>query len=103
RLRQSFMAEHLATEVDHPLASHSHQFEDRYQQKDAATLGMWTFLATEVLFFGAVFMSYTVYRHQWPEAFRQGSMNLKWYLGGINTAVLLMSSFTMAMAVHTAA
>ena len=95
------MPEQLATEITPGLVSH--QFEDRHQQKDAATLGMWTFLATEVLFFGAVFLSYTVYRHQWPEAFRQGSLDLKWYMGGVNTGVLLLSSFTMALAVHSAA
>ena len=95
------MEEHIATETSHSLVAH--QFEDRYQQKEAATLGMWTFLATEVLFFGALLVAYTVYRHKYPEDFRQGAMNLKWFLGGINTAVLLLSSFSMAMAVHSAA
>lgn len=95
------MSEQLATEIEHSTVSH--QFEDPFQQKEAATLGMWTFLATEVLFFGAIFVSYTIYRHMWPEAFRQGSLNLKWYMGAVNTAVLLMSSFTMAIAVHAAA
>ena len=95
------MATHLATDITPGPVSH--QFEDRHQQKDAATLGMWTFLATEVLFFGAIFASYTIYRHLWPEDFRQGSLDLKWYMGGVNTAVLLLSSFTMAMAVHAAA
>lgn len=95
------MTEHIVTE--HPDALVQHQFEDRHQQKEAATLGMWTFLATEVLFFGALFVSYTIYRHQWPNDFRQGALNLKWYMGAVNTAVLLLSSFTMAMAVHAAA
>jgi cytochrome c oxidase subunit 3 len=81
----------------------AHQFEEPAQQKEAATLGMWTFLATEILFFGALFVGYTIYRHLWPAEFREGSLELKWYLGGINTAVLLMSSFTMAMAVNAAA
>ena len=95
------MAEHTVTETTPSLVAH--QFEDRHQQKEAATLGMWAFLATEILFFGALFVSYTIYRHQWPDAFRKGSLELKWYLGGINTAVLLLSSFCMAMAVHAAA
>ena len=95
------MSEHLVIESPHSLVQH--QFEDRYQQKEASTLGMWTFLATEVLFFGALFVSYTIYRHQYPEAFRYGSLDLKWYMGGVNTAVLLLSSFFMAMAVHAAA
>jgi cytochrome c oxidase subunit 3 len=95
------MAEHLVTEQPHSLVPE--QFEDRFQQKEAVTLGMWTFLATEVLFFGALFTGYTIYRHQYPNAFRQGSLDLKWYMGGVNTAVLLLSSFFMAMAVHAAA
>src|SRR5579884_1598936 len=93
--------EQLVTEPTHSLVQH--QFEDAHQQKDAVTLGMWTFLATEVLFFGAVVVSYSIYRHLYPDGFREGSLDLKWYLGGINTAVLLFSSFFMAMAVHSAA
>jgi len=95
------MAEDLVIESPHSLVEH--QFEDRFQQKEAATLGMWTFLATEVLFFGGLFVSYTIYRHQYPEAFRQGTLDMKWYLGAINTAVLLLSSFFMALAVRAAA
>jgi len=95
------MTQHIVIESTPSLVQH--QFEDRHQQKEAATLGMWTFLATEVLFFGGLFMSYTVCRHLYPEDFRQGAMNLKWFLGAINTAVLLFSSFTMAMAVHSGA
>jgi cytochrome c oxidase subunit 3 len=78
------------------------QFEDAEQQRESATLGMWTFLATEVLFFGGVFLGYTFYRLRWPEDFRHGSLDLKWYFGAINTGVLLGSSFTMALAVHAA-
>jgi cytochrome c oxidase subunit 3 len=95
------MSEHIVTELSH--SEVSDQFEDRHQQKEAATLGMWTFLATEILFFGVLFASYTIYRHLWPSGFREGSLDLKWYLGGINTAVLLTSSFLMAMAVNAAA
>jgi cytochrome c oxidase subunit 3 len=76
------------------------QFQDRTQQREAATLGMWTFLATEILFFGGLFVSYAVYRLRFPASFRHGSLDLKWYLGGFNTGVLLFSSFFMAMAVH---
>ena len=78
------------------------QFHSADQQREVATLGMWTFLATEILFFGGLFVAYTVYRHRFPADFRQGSLELKWYLGGINTAVLLVSSYFMAMAVHAA-
>lgn len=91
--------EPLVTEPLHPVEE---QFRDAAQQREVATLGMWAFLATEVLFFGALFVAYAVYRIRWPEDFRQGSIDLKWYLGGINTAVLLLSSFSMALAVHAA-
>ena len=95
------MTEHLVTEQSHGIIEE--QFEDRHQQKEVATLGMWTFLATEVLFFGGLFAAYTIYRYKYADAFRQGSIDMKWYLGAINTAVLLVSSFFMAMAVRAAA
>jgi cytochrome c oxidase subunit III len=80
-----------------------HHFDDMDQQKEAATLGMWAFLGTEVLFFGALFLSYTVYRATYPEAFRFASIHaMNWWLGAINTAVLLGSSLSVAMAVHSA-
>lgn len=79
------------------------QFEDLEQQTHSATLGMWTFLATEVLFFGVLFTAYTMYRIRWPDAFRRGSEDLKLWIGGANTAVLLTSSLFMALAVRAAA
>jgi cytochrome c oxidase subunit III len=81
----------------------AHHFDDRIQQREAATLGMWTFLATEVLFFGALFTAYAVYRHQFFESFHFASTHyLKWPLGAINTGVLLCSSLTVVLAVHAA-
>jgi len=76
------------------------QFDDAAQQKDASTLGMWTFLATEVLFFGGLFMSYIAYRTVYPEAFGIASRHTILLYGALNTAVLLTSSLTMALAVH---
>jgi len=63
---------------------------------------MWAFLSTEVLFFGGLFTGYAVYRANFPEAFAEGSQHLDILLGGINTAVLISSSLTMALAVHAA-
>jgi cytochrome c oxidase subunit 3 len=82
-----------------PLAE---SFEDLEQQKEAATLGMWLFLATEVLFFGGLFLAYTVYRAAYPEAFASASKELSLFFGTLNTAVLLTSSWSMALAVHAA-
>ena len=79
------------------------QYQDINQQTQSATLGMWVFLATEILFFGVLFTSYTIYRVRWPDAFRHGSQDLKLWIGGINTAVLLTSSLFMALAVRAAA
>lgn len=78
------------------------QFEDMSQQKEASTLGMWTFLATEVLFFGGMFMSYITYRHAYPEAFAEASRHTILLYGTVNTAILLTSSLTMALAVNAA-
>jgi cytochrome c oxidase subunit 3 len=78
------------------------QFEEMPQQKEAATLGMWAFLATEVLFFGAMFMSYITYRHAYPHAFAEASHHTIVLFGTLNTGILLTSSLTVALAVHAA-
>ena len=77
-----------------------HQFDDPAQQRDADVLGMWTFLVTEILFFGGMFAGYTVYRNLYPSAFRAGSHAMNLTIGSVNTAVLILSSLTMALAVH---
>jgi cytochrome c oxidase subunit 3 len=78
----------------------AHQFDDYEQQQEAGTIGMWLFLATEILFFGGLFLGYTVYRGLYPAVFGNASRQLHIVLGTINTAVLLCSSLTMAMAVR---
>jgi cytochrome c oxidase subunit III len=78
------------------------QFKTLEQQKDSATLGMWIFLVTEVMFFGGIMLAYTLNRHIYFHAFAAGSNTLSLPLGGFNTVVLLASSFTMAMAVWSA-
>jgi cytochrome c oxidase subunit 3 len=80
----------------------AHQFEGMRQQEESATLGMWVFLATEIMFFGGLILGYTVYRLKYAEAFAAGSHHLKMALGALNTAVLLTSSLTVALAVHAA-
>jgi cytochrome c oxidase subunit 3 len=79
-----------------------HHFSDMEQQKAASSLGMWVFIAQEVLFFGGLFAAYAVYRHQYPAAFSAGSHHLDWKIGFFNTLVLIASSLTMAMAVYSA-
>ncbi len=80
----------------------AHHFDTLAQQREASTLGMWVFLVTEVLFFAGLFVAYTVYRSWYPAAFAAASHELDILLGGINTAVLITSSLTMALAVHAA-
>jgi cytochrome c oxidase subunit III len=80
----------------------AHHFDNLDQQAEAATLGMWVFLLTEVLFFGGAFLVYTVYRHMYHDAFVVASHSLDIVLGTINTAVLIGSSLTMALAVRAA-
>jgi cytochrome c oxidase subunit 3 len=64
---------------------------------------MWVFIAQEIMFFGGLFLAYTIYRHLHYPAFAAGSHHLDLTLGAVNTAVLICSSLTMAMAVHSAA
>jgi cytochrome c oxidase subunit 3 len=80
----------------------AHQFDDLAQQRRADTLGMWLFLATEVLLFGGLFTTFFVNRALHHEAFILAGQTLNMALGGINTCVLLTSSLTMALAVHAA-
>jgi cytochrome c oxidase subunit III len=87
--------------ANHPALAH--HFPNLDEQKEAASLGMWVFIAQEVMFFGGLFLLYTIYRNLYPSAFALASHHLDVKLGAFNTAVLIGSSLTMAMAVHAAA
>ena len=82
-----------------PLA---HQFEDLAQQREVALLGMWVFLVTEVLLFGGLFLTYSVYRRWYGSDFAAASHELVVWAGTLNTVVLITSSLTMALAVQAA-
>jgi cytochrome c oxidase subunit 3 len=86
--------------VHHPKLQH--HFDDMAQQAEAATLGMWVFLVTEILFFGGLFTAYLAYRTAYPAAFQEASAHLDVTWGAINTIVLIVSSLTMALAVRAA-
>ena len=77
-------------------------FDEHDQQREVATLGMWVFLVTELLFFGGLFLTYSVYRGWYPEDFAAASHELIVWAGTLNTVVLITSSLTMALAVHAA-
>ena len=79
-----------------------HHFADMGQQKNAAALGMWLFLATEIMFFGGMFLAYLVYRHAYFNEFATGSRSLNLVIGTVNTAVLICSSLTVALSIRAA-
>ena len=78
------------------------QYETIEQQRESYVVGMWTFLVTEVMFFGGLFLVYTLYRWKYADVWHTMSLQLNWRLGAVNTTVLLLSSFTVAMAVQKA-
>ena len=90
---------HAGAHDDHP-PHLQHHFVSSDQQFDAAKMGMWLFLITEILLFSGMFVAYTVYRVWHPEVFQHVSTALDWRLGGLNTLVLLASSLTVALSIH---
>ena len=93
------MSHELPADAASPLA---HQFDDLPQQREADEMGMWLFLCTEIMFFGGLFLAYTIYRTQDEAAFAAASHELDLFWGTVNTVVLLTSSLTMALAGHAA-
>jgi len=97
---------HAGQHADSPSRAHhralQHHFDTMPQQKEAAVIGMWVFLLTEILFFGGLFVAYMIYRIWYFDAFAEASRSLSLFWGGLNTAVLIGSSLTMAMAVRGA-
>src|SRR5215217_8177538 len=91
--------EHDSTDEKHL----QHHFATHEQQFDAAKIGMWLFLATEILLFGGLFVGFAMQQSAHPQAFIEAHHHLDKTLGALNTIVLLFSSFTMVMAVHSAA
>jgi cytochrome c oxidase subunit 3 len=102
---QHAVAGHASSAGGHAHAHHpklQHHFYSMEQQLEASTLGMWVFLVTEIMFFGGLFMAYLVYRSAYPDQWAAGSNHLNVPLGAVNTAVLIISSLTMALAVRSA-
>jgi cytochrome c oxidase subunit 3 len=90
-----------APDHDHDPALH-HQYEDMEQQNESYLVGMWSFLVTEIMFFGALFVIYTLYRSNYQQDFWDAHHHLNVAMGAVNTTILLISSFTMVCAVHFA-
>jgi cytochrome c oxidase subunit III len=96
------VAAHDAAAAPHHPPELRHHFDDMAQQFDASNLGMWVFLVTEILFFGGLFAGYTIYRSLYLPGFETGSRMLDVRFGAANTAILIGSSLTMALAIHAA-
>ena len=90
------------TEIVTAAQSLRHHFSDLEQQREASTMGMWVFLITEIMFFGGMFTAYLVYRFEYYNAWLEGSQHMEFWFGTVNTAVLICSSLTMALAVRAA-
>ncbi|MCB0361727.1 MAG: cytochrome c oxidase subunit 3 family protein [Bdellovibrionales bacterium] len=88
-------AKHSTTE--HHFAHHFNSAEHEF---DTSKFGVWLFLCTEILMFGGLFVAYAIYHNVHPEIFIEGSKFLDWRMGALNTVVLLVSSFTMALGIH---
>ncbi len=95
------MADHDAAAIEHP-PELRHHFDTVEQQQESSNLGMWIFLVTELMFFGGMFVGYTIYRNVYHDAFASTSKYMNVMLGAANTAVLICSSLTMALAVRSA-
>ncbi|MFO1519109.1 MAG: cytochrome c oxidase subunit 3 family protein [bacterium] len=77
-----------------------HHFETADQAFESSKTGLWLFLVTEILLFGGLFVAYIIFRGLYPATFHECSSHLNRVMGGINTVVLICSSFSMAMAVQ---
>ncbi len=80
---------------------HAHHWRSQTEEFDGVKLGFWLFLSTEVLLFAGIFCAYTLFRMLYPGAWAEGSSQLDWKWGGLNTVVLLVSSYTMAAAIYS--
>ena len=92
----------ITADHEEPNPALLHHFADPQQQKNAASLGMWLFLVTEIMFFGGMFCAYLIYRIEYFNAFAAGSQQLNIWMGAVNTAVLIVSSVTVVLAVKAA-
>lgn len=91
-------ANHSSTSGHH----HAHHYDSDEHEYETSKFGLWLFLCTEILMFGGLFVGYAIYHHKYPELFKAGSHFLDWRMGALNTVVLLLSSFTMALSIYYA-
>ena len=90
------------SEIKKVLHEVPHHFESADQEFETCKIGMWAFIAQEILFFSGIFVAYGMYRFLHPEMFVEAASYLSWKMGALNTIVLIISSFTIVMAVYSA-
>ena len=96
---------HIDSHGAHDAHAHgalAHHFDNMEQQREAGSIGMWVFIAQEIMFFGGLFLAYAIFRTKFPVEFAAASNHLTLWMGGLNTVVLICSSLTMALAVYYA-
>lgn len=81
---------------------HAHHFQSAEHEYNTSKFGLWTFLVTEIVMFGGLFVGYILFHEKFPAMFHEGSTFLDWRLGALNTVVLLVSSLTMALSIYYA-
>lgn len=86
--------------VSRKSGEYAHHFKDAHHEYDTTKHGVWSFLLTEILMFGGLFVAYAIFYNMNPAAWEAGSRLLDWKMGAINTVVLLVSSFTMALGIY---
>lgn len=79
---------------------YAHHFNSAEHEHESGKEGVWLFLTSEILMFGALFVGYIIFNTLYPEVFTEGATHLDWHLGALNTVVLLTSSLTMVLAIH---
>ncbi len=79
----------------------AHHFKDAWHEFVSSKEGIWLFMVTEILMFGGLFVGYLIYHAMYPEMFAEGASHLNWQMGATNTIVLLISSWTMALSIHS--
>jgi len=80
----------------------AHHYASAEQEFETSKLGLWTFLATEILMFGGLFVGYAIFHSLYPDMFAEGATHLNWRFGTANTAILIISSFTMVLSIYFA-
>lgn len=77
-----------------------HHFKNAEHEYTTAKQGIWLFMATEILMFGAIFVAYAIFHSLYPDMFKEGASHLNWKYGSVNTMVLIFSSLTMALGIY---